>query len=204
MRTPQIIQSLDVLAARDAQIKAALERAGYPPERVRPHDFPTMLRVIVGQQVSVAAANSIWARVAALMDDAPTPEKLLAHDHGALRAAGLSRQKATYAHSLAEAVASGALPLHALPDMDDDAVVEAITQVKGLGRWSAHMVLIAALARPDIWPVDDIAVQEGVKLMIGLDERPKPKALTEIGERWRPHRSAVALLAWHYYGIVAI
>jgi len=204
MRQAQIQAGLDALAAQDSDIRAALDRAGYPPERVRAHDFATMLRVIVGQQVSVAAAGSIWTRVAALMDGSPTPDALLTHSEETLRGAGLSRQKAVYARSLAQAVSTGALPLEALSSMDDDAVIAAITQVKGLGRWSAHMVLIASLGRPDIWPVDDIAVQEGVKMMIGLEERPKPKLLGEIGQRWRPYRSSVALLAWHYYGIVAL
>lgn len=204
MREEAVRGHLDRLASTDVHIAAALERAGYPPERRRDHGFDTLLRVIVGQQVSVQAANSIYTKLTGLIGEKPRPSDLIAHDIEALRGAGLSRQKAVYAHSLADAILSGTLPIKELHIMDDGDAVAAITSVKGLGRWSAEMYLIASLGRTDIWPVDDIAVQEGVKRMIGLEDRPKPKALDEIGERWRPYRSSVALLAWHYYGIVAL
>jgi len=190
---------LDRLGAEDPQIRAALDAVGYPAARVRDHSFTTLLDVIVGQQLSTKAAATIAGRVQALMGGAPTPDGLMVLTDEALRAAGLSRQKVAYSRSLAEAVLSGALDLKALPHMPDEAATEAIIQVKGLGRWSAEMYLMFALGRTDIWPVDDLAVRHGIAAIIGGEERPGPKPVEKWGTRWRPYRSAVALLSWHYY-----
>jgi DNA-3-methyladenine glycosylase II len=126
------------------------------------------------------------------------PEKLIAQDFDTLRACGLSRQKQGYARSLAELVLSGALPLHALPN-DDEEAIAYLTQVKGIGRWSAEIYLLFAEGRGDIWPAGDLAVQEGVKRILGLAERPSEKAIREIAEAWRPHRGAAAIFTWHVY-----
>lgn len=190
---------LDALAERDTHIKTAIEAVGYPPERIRPAGFETFLSAIVGQQVSIHAAAAIFGRVKALMDDAADPAKIQHLSDDALRGAGLSRQKITYVRSLSDHLTNGMLNLDKLHQLDDEAAIKAITQVRGLGRWSAEIYLMFALGRPDVWPVDDLGVQEGVARMLGLEDRPKPKRLKEIGEDWSPARSAVALLAWHYY-----
>jgi DNA-3-methyladenine glycosylase II len=194
----QIKASLDALAGRESGFAKALEQAGYPEPRIRERGYNTLLRTIVGQQVSVAAASSMWNKLAAKLGDDCAPEKLLAEGFDSLRACGLSRQKQGYARSLAELVISGALPLDALPK-DDEEAIAYLTQVKGIGRWSAEIYLLFAEGRPDIWPAGDLAVQEGVKRIMLLDERPAEKPTREIAENWRPHRGAAAIFTWHYY-----
>jgi DNA-3-methyladenine glycosylase II len=190
--------SLDALAKREKRIGAAIKATGYPEPRLRDPGYATLLRTIVGQQVSVAAAASVWNKLEALLGAGCAPEKLIAEDFDALRACGLSRQKQGYARSLAELVITGALPLHALP-ADDEEAITYLTQVKGIGRWSAEIYLLFAEGRGDIWPAGDLAVQEGVKLILGLAERPSEKAIRDIAEAWRPHRGAAAILTWHVY-----
>jgi DNA-3-methyladenine glycosylase II len=115
-----------------------------------------------------------------------------------LRAAGLSRQKAGYARSLADEVTSGRLPLHALPD-DDEEAIAALVRVKGIGRWSAEIYLLFAEGRPDIWPAGDLAVQIEVGRILGHETRPTEKQVRALAEAWRPHRGAAAIFAWHHY-----
>jgi DNA-3-methyladenine glycosylase II len=194
----QLRGSLDALAKREKRIAAAIEATGYPEPRLRDPGYTTLLRTIVGQQVSVAAAASVWNKLEAQLGEGCAPEKLIAQDFDALRACGLSRQKQGYARSLAELVMTGALPLHALP-ADDEEAIAYLTQVKGIGRWSAEIYLLFAEGRGDIWPAGDLAVQEGVKRILGLTERPSEKAIREIAEVWRPHRGAAAILTWHVY-----
>jgi len=116
-----------------------------------------------------------------------------------MRGAGMSRQKYTYSHSLAEAVLSGVLDFNTLDALSDEEAITTITQVKGLGRWSAEMYLMFSMGRVDIWPVDDLAVRAGITRILGEDGKPSPKIVDGWGEAWRPYRSVVALLAWHYY-----
>jgi DNA-3-methyladenine glycosylase II len=194
----QLQASLDALAKREKRFGAAIKATGYPEPRSRERGYTTLLRTIVGQQVSVSAAASVWNKLEALLGEGCSPEKLIAEDFDALRACGLSRQKQGYARSLAELVISGALPLDALPE-DDEEAIAYLTQVKGIGRWSAEIYLLFAEGRPDIWPAGDLAVQEGVKRILGLAERPSEKAIREIAETWRPHRGAAAIFTWHVY-----
>ncbi len=194
----QIKASLDAVAELEPNFAAALKLAGYPEPRIRQRGYTTLLRTIVGQQVSVAAANSMWNKLTAKLGEDCQPEKLLAEDFESLRACGLSRQKQGYARSLAQLILSGDLPLDALPD-DNEAAITYLTQVKGIGRWSAEIYLLFAEGRPDIWPAGDLAVQEGVKRIMQMPERPAEKATREIAEKWQPHRGAVAIFTWHFY-----
>jgi DNA-3-methyladenine glycosylase II len=194
---------LDALAAREPGIARALALAGYPEPRIRDRGYATLLRTIVGQQVSVAAAASVWAKLEALLGPGTPPEVLLAADHDALRACGFSRQKQGYARSLCELVVSGALQLETLPDDDEEAIAE-LTRIKGIGRWSAEIYLLFAEGRPDIWPAGDLAVQAGLHRILGLDERPSEKQTRLLGERWRPHRGAAAIFTWHCYNNAAL
>jgi DNA-3-methyladenine glycosylase II len=190
--------SLDALAAQEEAIAQALGRIGYPESRQREPGYETLLRTIVGQQVSVAAAASVWAKLEATLGPGCAPDRLLASDYDSLRACGMSRQKQGYARSLAELVTSGALDLHALPEDDEDAIA-ALVQIKGVGRWSAEIYLLFAEGRLDIWPAGDLAVQVAVGTIMGLAERPSEKDIRVIAEKWRPHRSAMAIMAWHHY-----
>jgi DNA-3-methyladenine glycosylase II len=191
-------ESLDALAAAEPRIAAALARAGYPEPRTSPRGYQTLLRAIVGQQVSVAAATSMWAKLTAAVGDPPDPTRLLAASDEALRAAGLSRQKISYAKSLAEEVLSGRLDLANLPEDDDEAVAQLV-RVKGIGRWSAEIYLLFAEGREDVWPAGDLAVQIAVGRIMGLPNRPTEGRLRALAENWRPHRGAAAIFAWHHY-----
>lgn len=194
----QLRESLDAIAAREPLMAAAVARVGYPEPRIREPGYETLLRTIVGQQVSVAAAASIWAKLAAGIGDLTQPDIVAAAPDDALRAAGLSRQKASYAKSLAEEVSSGRLDLTALPADDEDAIAQLV-RVKGIGRWSAEIYLLFAEGRRDIWPAGDLAVQIEVGRIMGHEERPSEKLTREIAQAWRPHRGAAAILAWHHY-----
>jgi DNA-3-methyladenine glycosylase II len=171
VRQEDIVAGLDAVAARDKVIAAMLERAGYPGPRLRERGYRTLLRTIVGQQVSVAAAASVWAKLEAQLGQEMTPEALLAAEFEALRACGLSWQKQGYARSLAELVGSGELDLINLPGDDEEAIAQ-LTRIKGIGRWSAEIYLLFAEGRPDIWPAGDLAVQAGIGKILGLEERP--------------------------------
>lgn len=190
--------SLDALAKLEPKFADAIKATGYPEERIREPGYETLLRTIVGQQVSVAAAASVWNKLEALLGAGCAPEKLIEQDFDALRGCGLSRQKQGYARSLAELVITGQLPLDALPK-DDEEAIAYLTQVKGIGRWSAEIYLLFAEGRADIWPAGDLAVQEGVGRLLGLPARPSEKEIREIAEIWRPHRGAVAIFTWHIY-----
>ena len=189
--------SLDTLAGRDPAIAAALTRAGYPEPRISPPGYQTLLRAIVGQQVSVAAAASMWAKLVARVGDPPDPERLLEASDEDLRAAGLSRQKSAYARSLAEEVVCGRLDFSALP-ADDEEAIAALVRIKGIGRWTAEIYLLFAEGRPDIWPAGDLAVQIETGRIFGLDGKPDEKTTRALSESLRPHRGAFAVFAWHH------
>jgi DNA-3-methyladenine glycosylase II len=190
-------QSLDALAAREPKIAAALAYAGYPEPRISPRGYQTLLRTIVGQQVSIKAAASMWSKLVAAVGDPPDPAKLMEASDEALRAAGLSRQKAGYARSLAAEVLSGRLDFDRLPADDDEAIAQLV-QVKGIGRWSAEIYLLFAEGRQDIWPAGDLAVQIEIGRMLGLPDKPTERRVRELAEDWRPHRGALAVFSWHY------
>ena len=194
---------LEALASIEPRIAYALEVAGYPETRRRDPGYATLLRTIVGQQVSVHAAASVWRKLEETLGEGCAPDRLLAADFDALRGCGLSRQKQGYARSLAELVESGALDFSALPQDDEEAIAE-LTRVKGIGRWSAEIYLLFAEGRADIWPAGDLAVQEAVKRILKLDTRPSEKDTRMLAEGWRPHRGAAAIFAWHSYNIDAL
>ena len=199
----QLTAGLDAVAASEPAIASALARTGYPEPRIRERGYRTLLRTIVGQQVSVAAAASVWRKLEELLGEEMPPEALLAAEFDALRACGLSRQKQGYARSLCELVASGDLDLHDLPADDEEAIAQ-LTRIKGIGRWSAEIYLLFAEGRPDVWPAGDLAVQAGIGRILGLAERPSEKATRELAEAWRPHRGAVAIFTWHCYNNPAL
>jgi DNA-3-methyladenine glycosylase II len=189
---------LDALAAREPAFAAALERVGYPAPRIRARGYATLLRTIVGQQVSVKAADAVWRKLEALGD--PTDPAVVARlDDDSLRACGFSRQKTGYARSLAEEVTTGRLDLDHLPADDEEAIAQLV-RVKGIGRWSAEVYLLFAEGRPDIWPAGDLAVQIETGRILGHPERPSEKLTRDLAEPWRPYRGAAAIFTWHHYG----
>ena len=199
----QIRHSLDAVAALEPGMARALTIAGYPEPRIRPRGYETLMRTIVGQQVSVAAATSMWNKFEAFAGADLPPAKILAADFDTLRACGLSRQKQGYLRSLCELVAAGELDFGALSADDEEAIAQ-LTQIKGIGGWSAEIYLLFAEGRPDIWPAGDLAVQAGLHKILGLDARPSEKLTRELAEQWRPDRGAAAIFTWHCYNNPAL
>ena len=199
VRTADSIRSaVSALAERESAFAQVVERHGVPEPRRSDPGAHTLLRTIVGQQVSVAAARSMWAKLEAAYGAPPDLSAILRASDEELRTAGISRQKAGYARSLAELVLSGELDLGSLPE-DDDEAIALLTRIKGIGRWSAEIYLLFAEGRADVWPAGDLAVQVEIGRLLGLPDKPTEKALRDLAEPWRPHRGAAAILAWHSY-----
>lgn len=190
---------IDALAALEPAFASALARVGYPEPRIRDRGYATLLRTIVGQQVSVKAADAVWRKLEAIIGDPADPHAIAAATDEQLRAAGFSRQKSSYAKSLADEVTSGRLDLDNLPE-DDEEAITALIRVKGIGRWSAEVYLLFAEGRGDIWPAGDLAVQIEVGRILGHEVRPSEKLTRELSETWRPYRGAAAIFTWHHYG----
>jgi DNA-3-methyladenine glycosylase II len=189
---------VEALAEREPAFARVVEKHGIPAPRTSERGVQTLLRTIVGQQVSVAAARSMWAKLEASFGSPPDLGLLLAASDEEMRAAGMSRQKAGYIRSLAALVTSGELDLDNLPD-DDEEAIALLTKIKGIGRWSAEIYLLFAEGRADVFPAGDLAVMIELGRLMGLDEKPSEKQLRELAEPWRPYRGAAAVLAWHSY-----
>ncbi|HEY3267498.1 MAG TPA: DNA-3-methyladenine glycosylase [Armatimonadota bacterium] len=184
------------LSAADPSLRALIER--HAPCRLRPDEnlFVGLLDAIVSQQLSVKASATIFARFAALYDGSPLPEAVAETPDEPLRACGLSRAKAAYVRDLADHVRDGRLELERMDALSDDDVIAELTAVKGIGRWTAEMILIFHLNRPDVLPVDDLGIREGFKRTYGLPERPGPEEMQAIAEPWRPWRSVGSWYLW--------
>ncbi len=186
------------LAGRDPGLGAIAARFGTPPLWAREPGFPTLVHLILEQQVSLASAKAAFDRLVAATDPL-TPAALLALDDSQLLAIGFSRQKARYARALATAVAAGDLDLDALPAADDDEVDRRLTALPGIGPWTATIYRLMVLLRPDAWPVGDIALAQAIAETHGLAARPAPGEMHAIAEGWRPLRAVAARLLWHHY-----
>jgi DNA-3-methyladenine glycosylase II len=195
--------SVEALAAREPAFAGVVDKLGIPEPRTSKRGAETLLRTIVGQQVSVAAARSMWAKLEAAFGSPPDLNRLLVASDEELRAAGMSRQKSGYIRSLAQLVLSGELDLENLPKEDEQAV-ELLTKIKGIGRWSAEIYLLFAEGRADVFPAGDLAVMIELGRLLGLPEKPSEKRLRELAESWRPYRGAAAVLAWHSYNSAVI
>ena len=192
--------ALDQLAAIDTDIAAALSRFGPPPDRSLPASFETLARSIIGQQISRAAASAIWTRM--LDQDHSSAPIIAAKQPDDLMPFGLSRRKAEYLIGIADEIQSGRLDLAALAEMGGEDVQKRLVEIRGVGTWTADNFRLFALGDMDAWPANDIALQEGMKRLKSLDERPNGKMLETHGEAWRPYRGAGALMLWHIYGIL--
>ncbi len=194
----QLETAMAALCEIEPAFAVAVGNAGHPAPRISERGFATLLRTIVGQQVSVASAAAVWNKLDAVVRGAGDPEKIAAASDELLKSAGLSRQKLGYARSLADEVTSGRLDLTNLPEEDEEAIA-ALVRVKGIGRWSAEIYLLFAEGRTDIWPAGDLAIQIEVGRILGHETRPSEKLTREVAEAWRPHRGAAAIFAWHHY-----
>jgi DNA-3-methyladenine glycosylase II len=199
VRTRDSIRAhVEALASREPIFAAVIEQHGLPEPRISQPGAATLLRTIVGQQVSVAAARSMWSKLEAAFGSPPDLESLLKASDEDLRAAGMSRQKSGYIRSLAGLVTSGELDLHALPS-DDEEAIELLTRIKGIGRWSAEIYLLFAEGRSDVFPAGDLAVVNELGRLMGRKRKLSEKRLRQLAEKWRPYRGAAAILAWHSY-----
>jgi len=195
---PRYRRGLDELAARDDDLGGILAKLGPPPMWDREPGFPTLVHIILEQQVSLASARACFDRLLATVGRL-TPESLLSLDDGTLKQAGFSRQKIAYARILAEAVRTGSLDLDGLAELPDDEARDHLMRLKGIGRWTADIYLLMALGRPDVWPVGDLALVIAAQRIKGLGARPNPEEFRKLGEPWRPWRSVAARLLWHHY-----
>ena len=191
-----IKESLDTIAARDRNVRRVLEVVGYPEVRRRPEGFETFLRIIVGQQVSVAAASAIYGRLIGALGTEVSASRLLRLRESTLRKAGLSGAKCKYARALALAIREGELDIAALRELSDKEALVQIQAVPGLGRWSAEIYLMFSLGRPDLWPSGDVGAMRGLQKILELQVRPTPMEADALALRYSPHRTAMALLAW--------
>ena len=186
------------ISAADPMLAAFIERAGPYASRPGAGDpFTSLARAIVFQQLAGRAAAAIYGRFVAAIGGAVTAEAILATAPDTLRAAGLSGNKTASLIDLATNVDDGTVPLAGIEALADDEILARLTTVRGIGRWTAEMFLLFELARPDVWPVDDLGVRHGWSLIHALPEEIKPRALEAEGERFRPYRSTVALYCWH-------
>ena len=195
---PGFVRALDQLAASDPLLAAARIRAGVPRLRRWPQGFATLLDIIVGQQVSTEAANAIKGRLRARLGE-PAPDAILEASDDTLGGCGLSRQKMIYVRDLATHVASGRLDLKKLGRLEEAEAVQRLTEVKGIGRWTAEIYLLFALGRPDVFPADDLALAVSMQRLRRFRERPDAKKLRKLAEAWQPWRGAAAHFLWHYY-----
>ena len=183
------------LARRDP-VMGAIMRA-HPKVFLAPRGDPflTLARAIVGQQISVKAAQSVWDRVLACVGEV-TPEKVLLKERPLLRACGLSDRKTEYIADLAQHFANGAIHVHRWPEMSDEDIIAELSEVRGIGRWTAEMFLIFNLLRPDVFPLDDLGLQKGIRLAYFRKRKVALSTMRKLGEGWRPWRSVATWYLW--------
>ena len=186
------------ISATDPLFADFIRRAGPYADRPGAGDpLAALARAIIFQQIATRAAAAIHGRFVQAIGGAVTAEAILATEVEVLRGAGLSASKAISLHDLAARVADGSVPLDGIEALGDDEIIERLTTVRGIGRWTAEMFLLFELQRPDVWPVDDLGVRHGWRLIHDQAELLKPRELQAEGDRFRPYRSVVALFCWH-------
>jgi DNA-3-methyladenine glycosylase II len=186
------------LSEGDADLAAVLEKYGMPPLWTREPGFPTLVYIILEQQVSLASARALYQRLQDIIRPF-TPARFLKLSPGEMRRLGFSRQKAHYTRLLAEAIHRKQFALHKLHEFEDQVAREQLTALKGVGPWTADIYLLSALRRPDIWPVGDLALTTAVQEVKRLRKRPSPQKLETMSTPWRPWRAVAARLFWHAY-----
>jgi DNA-3-methyladenine glycosylase II len=195
-----IAAGLEALQAECEVIRRMVPRTGQPPLRRQRYGLDGLLSIIVGQQVSIAAANAIWGKFTTNFPDR-NPDILLLADEAALRASGLSAPKIRTIRAIGEAIQAGGLDLDSLAVMDADAAKAAMIVVKGIGPWTADIYLMFCLGHADAFAPGDLALQEAIRMAFRLDERPTERETALISERWRPWRAVAARLLWAYYKV---
>lgn len=197
-----ISSAITFLSETDPIMAKAIEQVGPCTLIPNPQLFETLVDAIISQQISIKAADAIMGRLRSALhaeaDGTISPKALLSLEEDTLRAVGLSPQKMRYIRDLTERVANGELDLERLSELDDEEVISELVKVKGIGRWTAEMMLIFSLGRPDVLPVDDLGFLEGVREAYSLESRPTPKEMRARGELWHPYRT---FATWYMWGI---
>ena len=193
-----LLHAVALLADRDADLARIVASHGPPPLWARAPGFPTLILLILEQQVSLASARAAFNRLADRLGTV-TPAAFLTLDDDELRAVGFSRQKTGYGRHLARAIVDGRFDPDGLPALDDDGVRATLVKLKGIGPWTAEIYLLMVLGRPDAWPVHDLALAVAAQAIKGLPARPTPDELAALAEPWRPWRAVAARLLWHQY-----
>jgi len=191
-------QGVRLLAGRDAHLAEVVEKHGQPPLWVREPGFPTLVYIILEQQVSLASAKAAFDRLKFAVHPL-TPGRFLKLTDSELLRIGFSRQKTLYTRLLAESLARGYFDLRDLHHLQDDAARKMLVAFKGIGKWTVDIYLLSALRRPDIWPTGDLALAAAVQEVKRLRRRPSPERLEKMSEPWRPWRAVAARLFWHHY-----
>lgn len=191
-------EGIAALVKTDHRFERIIRVTGVPPLRRFEGGYRGLLKIVAGQQVSTASADAIWRRMETMLAPLETVD-MQAHSDDELRAAGLSTPKMRTVRALTAAVAAGRLDFALLDDMDDDAVRAALTDIKGIGPWSAEMYLLSCLGRSDAWPAGDLALQNAAAGAFALSGRPDAAGLDALAEPWRPWRAVAARLIWAYY-----
>ncbi len=191
-------EAVEILARRDPDLAAVVRRRGEPPLWARPPGFPTLVRIILEQQVSLSSARAAYDRLVARIGE-PAPETFITLDDAELKGIGFSRQKARYVRLLSERLIDGSFDLDGVGLLGDDEARRRLMELKGIGNWSADIYLLMALRRPDVWPRGDLALVNAVAKIKGLTAPPSAEEFEAIGEAWRPWRSVAARIAWFEY-----
>jgi DNA-3-methyladenine glycosylase II len=199
MITPaDLHRMVELLTVRDKSLASVVERYGMPPLWAREPGFPSLLHIILEQQVSLASAKTAFDRLCAAIGP-PTPANFLTLDDAQLKTIGFSRQKTRYGRELSRAIVEGRLDLETLASADDDTVRAELTKLPGVGNWTVDVYLLLVLRRPDAFAATDLALLTSVQRIKNLDRRPTPAELSVMAEDWRPYRASAARLLWHAY-----
>lgn len=190
--------AIQSLCEADPLLRAVVDGHGQPPLWAREPGFPTLVQIILEQQVSLASAKACFDKLKSALP-VLTPDNFLTLKDEHLLQIGFSRQKSRYSRILAQAIVDGELDIDGLSTMPDDEVFARLTALTGIGPWTANIYLLMALSRPDIWPQGDLALEVALKDMLNLEERPKGEVFQQVGEGWRPYRAVAARILWHYY-----
>jgi 3-methyladenine DNA glycosylase/8-oxoguanine DNA glycosylase len=193
-------KGLEHLSNVDKKMARVIYEFEEPTFRKETNYFEALVRAIVYQQLSGKAASTIYNRFKELFngEEFPPPKKVMEKSHEELRSVGFSNQKAMYVHNIAEAFENGSVSKN-LDQLDDEAIIENLTSIKGVGPWTVEMFLMFTLHRPDVFPVTDLGVRKGFQLFCGLDELPDPDSMIKTAEPWRPFRT---LASWYLWRLV--
>ncbi len=188
----------EILCQGDANLQSVIDQFGIPPLWAREPGFPTLIHIILEQQVSLASAKACFDKLNSALEELSPKSFQKLTDEDLLRF-GFSRQKTRYSRILAQSVLDQSLNLTDLASLSDKDVYLQLTALTGIGPWTANIYLLMALGRPDIWPSGDLALEVALQKLLDLDHRPKGEAFQKLGEVWRPYRGVAARILWHYY-----